>query len=91
MFNYGQQGKRTLTLPRSWERYLPQTTEGFLSPSMVNRDMQRIITEIGTPANLPKLRGYSARRTTGMIQTKRTRHQVLKKAKQPEATTPIAI
>ena len=91
MFNYGQQGKRALTLPRSWERYLPQKTEGFLSPSMIQRDLQRIITEIGTPANLPKRRGYSAGRNTGMIQTKRTRHQVLKKAKQPEATTPIAI
>jgi len=83
--------KLALTLPRSWERYLPQKTEGFLSPSMIQRDMQRIITEIGTPANLPKRRGYSAGRNTGMIQTKRTRHQVIKKAKQPEATTPIAV
>ena len=83
--------KLALTLPRSWERYLPQKPEGFLSPSMVNRDMQRIITEIGTPANLPKSRGYSGGRTTGMIQTKRTRHQVIKKAKQPESTTPITV
>ncbi|MGK7898415.1 MAG: hypothetical protein AB4372_33575 [Xenococcus sp. (in: cyanobacteria)] len=53
--------------------------------------MQRIITEIGTPANLPKPRGYSAGRATGMVQTKRTLHQVIKKAKQPEPTTPIAV
>ncbi len=58
---------------------------------MVNRDMQRIITEIGTPANLPKRRGYSGGRTTGMIQTKRTRHQVIKKAKQSQPTTPTAV
>ncbi len=83
--------KLALTLPRSWERYLPQKTQGFLSPSMVNRDMQRIITEIGTPAKLPKLRGYSGGRTTGMVQTKRIHHQVIKKAKQSEPTTPTAV
>ena len=83
--------KLALSLPRSWERYLPPKTEGFLSPSMVQRDMNRIITEIGTPANLPKRRGYSGGRTTGIIQTPRTRHQVIKKAKQPEPTPPIAV
>ena len=83
--------KLALTLPRSWERYLPQKTEGFLSPSMVQRDMNRIITEIGTPANLPKPRGYSSGRTTGMIQTKRTRHQVIKKVKKPKPTPSIAV
>ena len=83
--------KLALSLPRSWERYLTQKSEGFLSPSMVQRNMPRIITEIGTPANLPKPRGYSDGRTTGMIQRKRTRHQVLKKAKQPEPTPPIAV
>jgi len=44
--------------------------------------MNRIITEIGTPANSPKRRGFSSGRTTGMIQTKRTRHEVIKKGKQ---------
>nr|MDJ0597204.1 transposase [Pleurocapsa sp. MO_226.B13] len=83
--------KLAFTLPRSWERYLPQKTERFLSPSMVQRDMNRIITEIGTPANLPKPRGYSGGRTTGMIQTKRTRHQVIKKVKKSELTPSIAV
>ena len=83
--------KLALTLPRSWERYLPQKTEGFLSPSMIQRDMQRIITEIGTPANPPKPRGFSTGRTTGTLQAKRTRHQVIKKAKQPEPPPPIAV
>ena len=59
--------------------------------------MNRIITEIGTPANSPKRRGFSSGRTTGMIQTKRTRHEVIKKGKQGkkgktlEPSPPIAV
>ena len=86
--------KLALTLPRPWERYLPKKTEGFLSPSQVQRDLNRIITEIGTPANSPKRRGYSEGRTQGMVQTKRTRHEVIKKGKKekkPEPTPPIAV
>lgn len=86
--------KLAFTLPRSWERYLPQKTEGFLTPSQVQRDMNRIITEMGTPANSPKPRGFSGGRTRGMIQTKRTRHEVIKKAKKekkPEPSTAIAV
>ncbi len=56
--------------------------------------MNRIITEIGTPANSPKPRGFSGGRTEGMIQTKRTRHQVIqkgKKGKKLEPSPPIAV
>ena len=86
--------KLALSLPRPWERYLPQKTKGFLSPSQVQRDMNRIITEIGTPANSPKRRGFSEGRTQGMLQTKRTRHEVIKKAKKarnPKLPSPIAV
>jgi hypothetical protein len=86
--------KLALTLPRPWERYLPQKTEGFLSPSQVQRDLNRIITEMGTPANSPKRRGFSNGRTTGMIQPPRTRHQVIKKGKKDnktEPSSPIAV
>ena len=86
--------KLALTLPRPWERYLPKKTEGFLSPSQVQRDMNRIIMEIGTPANSPKRRGFSDGRTRGMIQIPRTRHEVIKKAKKqkkPEPSPPIAV
>lgn len=86
--------KLALTLPRPWERYLPKKSAGFLTPSQVQRDLNRIITEIGTPANLPKPRGYSQGRTQGMVQTKRTRHEVIKKGKKekkPEPTPPIAV
>ncbi len=86
--------KLASTLPQRWERYLPQKTEGFLSPSLVQRDMNRIITEMGTPASAPKPRGFSSGRAGGMIQTKRTRHQVIKKGKKSkkvEPSTPIAV
>ena len=86
--------KLAFSLPQPWERYLPQKQPGFLSPSLVQRDMNRIITEIGTPANSPKPRGFSSGRTTGMIQTPRTRHQVIKKGKKREKlepSTPIAV
>ena len=81
-------------LPRPWERYLPQKPAGFLTPSQVQRDLNRIITEMGTPANSPKRRGFSGGRTTGMIQTPRTRHQVIKKdkkGKKPEPSPSIAV
>ena len=86
--------KLASSLPRRWEPYLPQKTESFLSPSLVQRDMNRIITEMGTPANSPKRRGFSSGRTTGMIQTKRTRHEVIKKGKKGkklEPSPPIAV
>ena len=86
--------KLALSLPRPWERYLPQKTKGFLSPSQVQRDMNRIISEIGTPANFPKRRGFSRGRTRGTIQTKRIGHEVIKKAKKAkksEPSPPIAV
>ena len=86
--------KLASSLPRRWERYLPQKNEGFLTPSQIQRDMNRIITEMGTPANSPKPRGFSYGRTKGMIQTKRTRHEVIKKgnkSKKLELSTPIAV
>ncbi len=86
--------KLASSLPRRWERYLPNQSEDFLSPSLVQRDMNRIIMEIGTPANSPKPRGFSSGRTEGMIQTKRTRHEVIKKGKKGkklEPSPPIAV
>ncbi len=86
--------KLALSLPRSWELIYRQKPRVFFLPVWFARDMNRIITEIGTPANLPKPRGYSGGRTTGMIQTKRTRHQVIKKGKKekkPEPSPPIAV
>ncbi|GAA6623162.1 hypothetical protein NUACC26_089870 [Scytonema sp. NUACC26] len=36
-------------LPRPWERYLEQSNDKIVTPSVVQRDFQRIISEIGTP------------------------------------------
>ena len=86
--------KLAWTLPRPWERYLPQKSASFLSPSQVQRDMNRIRSEIGTPANSRHSRGFTSGRTEGMIQTKRTRHEVIKKGKKekkPEPSPPIAV
>ena len=86
--------KLALTLPRPWERYLPQKAEGFLTPSQVQRDLNRIRSEIGTPANSPKRRGFSSGRTEGMIQAKRTCHEIIKKGKKEkksESSPPIAV
>ena len=79
---------------RPWEGYLRQKNATFFTPSQVQRDMNRIISEIGTPANSPKRRGYSQGRTQGMVQTKRTRHEVIKKGKKSqslEPSIPIAV
>jgi hypothetical protein len=42
---------------RPWERYLPPRASGVASPSQVQRDWERIIRQIGTPARAPKRRG----------------------------------
>ena len=86
--------KLAFSLPRPWERYLPQKTAAFLTPSQVQRDLNRIITEMGTPANSRHSRGFARGRTEGMIQTKRTRYEVIKKGKKekkPEPSPPIAV
>ena len=45
--------------PRPWERYLPEMKVKRPSPAMVQRSMGTIIRQFGTPANIPKRRGYS--------------------------------
>jgi DDE superfamily endonuclease len=66
-------------LPRPWERYLEPKNDKIITPSVVQRDFQRIISEIGTPACSPKTRGNSVGRVQGQTQTKRTKHPVVKK------------
>jgi hypothetical protein len=41
-------------LPRPWERYLPTHVKARITPSVVQRDFARIISQIGTPALSPK-------------------------------------
>ncbi len=68
-----------VALPRPWERYLPPPTSRIASPTMAQRDFERIIRQIGTPAQLPKRRGNSPGRAKGTQQPRRMRHPVVKK------------
>ncbi len=69
------------TLPRPWERYLPQAASEIANPSQTQRDMERIIGQIGTPAKAPKVRGKSPGRPKGQTLDKRRRPPVVKKGK----------
>jgi hypothetical protein len=51
--------------PRPWERYLPQMRQKCPSPAMVQRNFGAISRRFGTPAYLPKRRGYSPGRPKG--------------------------
>lgn len=66
-------------LPRAWERYLKQNDDKIVTPSVVQRDFHRIISEISTPARSPKTRGNSIGRVQGQVQTQRTKQPVVKK------------
>jgi len=65
-------------LPRPWERYQDTPNhQTLMSPSAVQRDFQRIISEIGKPGNSPKHRGIAPGRSSGKTQTKRTPQPVV--------------
>jgi len=66
-------------LPRPWERYLQQNHDKIVTPSAVQRDFQRIISQIGKPGRSPKPRGNSTGRVVGQTQPKRSKHPVVKK------------
>ncbi len=70
-----------VVLPRPWETYLTQNESVKVSPSLVQRDFFRIISQMGTSAKSPKRRGYSSGRIKGYKKAPRTRHQVIKKQK----------
>jgi len=59
--------------PHPWERSLPSSKTQSLSPTRVQRDFGRIIRQIGTPAALPKRRGYSPGRPKGTVLVHRPR------------------
>ncbi len=74
-------------LPRSWERYLPHARDGQIPPTVVQRDFNRIISQIGTPSKSSKRRGFSSGRAVGQSQTPRERHPVIKKGAKRSKTT----
>jgi len=71
--------KLATVLPRPWEHYLSQTEVKKITPSLVQRDFYRIISQLGTPAKSPKRRGFSPGRIKGDKKVPRTRHKVIKK------------
>ena len=66
-------------LPNPWERYLPQPEPGCAAPSTVQRNFERIIRQIGTPAQPPKPRHNSPGRAKGTKSPPRERQPVIKK------------
>jgi hypothetical protein len=78
-----------VTLLRPWERDVKTDTSTRISPSKVQQDWNRIISQLGTPAAAPKTRGKSQGRQVGQTQTARPRFSVVKKGKSRKATAPI--
>jgi hypothetical protein len=73
----------TTSLPRPWERSLPQHKSGKITPTLVQRDFERLISQFGTPAKVPKPRGKSPGRQKGFRLPGRQRHKVFKKGEKP--------
>lgn len=73
-----------VALPRPWERYLNTNPSARISPSKVQQDWNRIISQLGTPAAEVKPRGKSSGRQLGQTQTPRPRLPVVKKGKFPK-------
>lgn len=66
---------------RPWERYSRKRNSAILPPSHVQRGLERIIRQIGTPARPPKQRGKSPGRAQGFQPEHRQRQSVVKKQK----------
>lgn len=75
-------------LPRPWERYLPTNLNAQITPSVVQRDLTRIIAQIGTPAVSPKPRGYSPGRNKGCSLPPRPKQEVIKKSQKQRNNLP---
>jgi len=73
----------TTSRPRPWERHLPQHKSGKPTPTLVQRDFERLLTPFGTPANAPKPRGKSPGRKKGFHPSPRLHQKVYKKGESP--------
>lgn len=71
-----------IALPRPWERYsMPKDNSNPPSPSITQRDLERIIRQVGEPLSPPKPRGKSPGRLPGQHQALRPRQKVIYKGK----------
>ena len=75
------------SFPNPWEKYLPSFNAcgAIKQPTQVQKDFERIIRWIGTPAQPPKPCQKALGRQLGDIQVKRLIHPIVKKRK----NTPI--
>jgi hypothetical protein len=80
-----------VALPRPWEKHLIPVASARISPSKVQQDWFRIISQLGSPAVSPKPRGYSSGRKSGEIQSPRSRLPVIKKCKSPASIPKIPV
>jgi hypothetical protein len=69
------------TVPRPWEAIPPADRKQPLSATHVQRDFERIIRQIGTPAAAPKRRGNAPGRRKGVVLPSRPRPAVVYKGK----------
>jgi len=67
-------------IPRPWERTARRAEAVPVSPTLVQRDFNRVLRQIGTPATAPKRRGKSPGRAIGTRLAPRSRHPVIKKS-----------
>jgi hypothetical protein len=75
------------SLPRPWERNLPEMKTVVISPTLAQRDWGRIIRQLGTPAQPPKPRGNSTGWPRGRQRQRRERRPVVVKG-QLKANSP---
>jgi hypothetical protein len=76
-------------LPRPWEKPAPKGGD-LAAPARTQRGFGAIISQFGTPAQAPKLRGYSPGRAKGDQPGRRERHPVIKKDKKGEKSSVAA-
>lgn len=75
-----------VSLPHPWEKHLISVPSARISPSKVQQDWFRIISQLGSPKN----RGYSSGRKSGENQPPRPRLPVIKKCKSPASAPKIS-
>jgi len=81
----------SINLPRPWEKHLLPVSSARISPSKVQQDWFRIISQLGSPAVSPQPRGYSSGRKSGEIQSPRPRFPVIKNRKSPASVPKIPV
>ena len=81
-----------LILPKPWESNIKSLAHNlFPTPSLVQRDFNRIISQIGSPASLPKLRGIPPGRPKGFTLEPRPFQKIVFKTKKKPVSNEIIV